>query len=119
MFLVVFIVLFAGNEYRTGFIKNIANQMRHRWELVIGKLLSTAVFVAVMLFMAVIAVMLGLPLVMETNVTFPEVMKFIILKFSISANRGTALTNTVSTICKIPAATNIPVIRLATVFWNR
>ena len=59
MFLVVFIVLFAGNEYRTGFIKNIANQMRHRWELVIGKLLSPAVFVAVMLFMAVIAVMLG------------------------------------------------------------
>lgn len=59
MFLVVFIVLFAGNEYRTGFIKNIANQVRHRWELVIGKLLSTAVFVAIMLFMAVMAVMLG------------------------------------------------------------
>lgn len=38
MFLVAFIALFAGNEIRTGFIKNIAGQTRHRWELVIGKL---------------------------------------------------------------------------------
>ena len=59
MFLVVFIVLFAGNETRTGFLKNIACQVQHRWELVIGKLLSTAIFTAILLFAAVLATMLG------------------------------------------------------------
>lgn len=59
MFLVVFIVLFAGNENRTGFIKNIACQVQHRYELVIGKLLSTAIFTAVLLGMAVLVIMLG------------------------------------------------------------
>lgn len=59
MFLVVFIVLFAGNENRTGFIKNIAGQVRHRYELVIGKLLSTAIFTAVMFVMAVLVIMFG------------------------------------------------------------
>lgn len=78
MFLVVFIVLFAGNEYRTGFIKNIANQVRHRWELVIGKLLSTAVFAAAMLFMAVVAVMLG-SMVFLGYVHMPDFWKFAIM----------------------------------------
>lgn len=59
MFLVAFIALFAGNEIRTGFIKNIVGQTRHRWELVIGKLLSIAVFTAVLLIAAVLAIMVG------------------------------------------------------------
>lgn len=59
MFLVVFIVLFAGNESRTGFIKNIACQVRHRYELVLGKLLSIAVFTAAMLAATVLSIMLG------------------------------------------------------------
>ena len=32
-----------------GFIKNIAGQMRYRWELVIGKLLSISIFTVVLL----------------------------------------------------------------------
>ena len=59
MFLAAFIALFAGNEIRTGFIKNIAGQTRHRWELVIGKLFSIAVFTAVLLIAAVLAIMAG------------------------------------------------------------
>lgn len=59
MFLVAFIALFAGNEIRTGFIKNIAGQTRHRWELVIGKLLSIAIFTAVLLVAAILAIMAG------------------------------------------------------------
>ena len=46
MFLVAFIALFAGNEIRTGFIKNIAGQTRHRWEFV-------------MLVAAILAIMAG------------------------------------------------------------
>lgn len=59
MFLVAFIALFAGNEIRTGFIKNIAGQMRYRWELVIGKLLSISIFTVVLLLAAVLAIMAG------------------------------------------------------------
>ena len=59
MFLVAFIALFAGNEIRTGFIKNIAGQTRHRWEFVIGKLLSIAIFTAVLLVAAILAIMAG------------------------------------------------------------
>ena len=59
MFLVAFIALFAGNEIRTGFIKNIAGQTSHRWELVIGKLLSIAIFTAVLLVAAILAIMAG------------------------------------------------------------
>lgn len=59
MFLVAFIALFAGNEVRTGFIKNIVGQTKHRWELVIGKLLSIAIFTAVLLVTAVFAIMIG------------------------------------------------------------
>ena len=59
MFLTAFIVLFAGNEIKSGFIKNIVGQTRHRRELVVGKLISIAVFTVVLLLTAVLTVMLG------------------------------------------------------------
>lgn len=59
MFLVAFIVLFAGNEIRTGFIKNIIGQTKHRWELIIAKLLSIAIFTAILLIAAILAIMAG------------------------------------------------------------
>lgn len=76
MFLVAFITLFAGNEIRTGFIKNIAGQTRYRWELVIGKLISIAIFSAVLLAAALLAVAAG-SVVFFGYVSIQEAGKFI------------------------------------------
>lgn len=76
MFQVAFVALFAGSEMRTGFIKNIAGHAHKRWELVIGKLATIAVFTAMLLSSALMATMLG-SAIFFGYVHFDETMGFI------------------------------------------
>ncbi len=59
MFLVVFTVTFVSEESRTGFIKNIAGYVQNRGMLVLSKMISVAVFAAMLLISACIVIMLG------------------------------------------------------------
>lgn len=59
MFLVVFVTGFAGSEWRNGFLKNIAGQVKNRSSLILGKFAVTAIFTTVMIAAAVLSTMLG------------------------------------------------------------
>ncbi len=59
MFLVVFVTGFAGSEWRNGFLKNIAGQVKNRSALILGKFAVTAIFTTVMIAAAVLSTMLG------------------------------------------------------------
>ena len=59
MFLVVFVTGFAGSEWRNGFLKNIAGQVKNRSFLISGKFAVTAIFTTVMIAAAVLSTMLG------------------------------------------------------------